>query len=407
MLTTKTANTVSADIIIPLYPVGRICLLSNTTKEIERSAAIESDDIRVAFAISLAAVDRLELIPICVPRPEKIRMLTTKTANTVSADIIIPLYPLGRICLFSITTKEIERRAAMESEEITVAFAIISAAVDRLELIPICVPRPEKIRMLTTKTANTVNADIIIPLYPLGRICLFNITTKEIERRAAMESEEITVAFAIISAAVDRLELIPICVPRPEKIRMLTTKTANTVNADIIIPLYPLGRICLFNITTKEIERRAAMESEEITVAFAIISAAVDRLELIPICVPRPEKIRMLTTKTANTVNADIIIPLYPLGRICLFNITTKEIERRAAMESEEITVAFAIISAAVDRLELIPICVPRPEKIRMLTTKTANTVNADIIIPLYPLGRICLFSITTKEIERRAAMES
>src|SRR5207245_4518142 len=118
MLTTKTANTVNADIIIPLYPVGRICLFSNTTKEIERSAAIESDDIRVAFAISLAAVDRLELIPICVSSPEKIRMLTTKTANTVNDNIIITLYPVGRICILSNTTKEIERIAAIESDDI-------------------------------------------------------------------------------------------------------------------------------------------------------------------------------------------------------------------------------------------------------------------------------------------------
>src|SRR5207245_616286 len=79
MLTTKTANTVNADIIIPLYPVGRICLLSNTTKEIERSAAIESDDIRVAFAISLAAVDRLELIIFKFSNKKNIRRITTKT----------------------------------------------------------------------------------------------------------------------------------------------------------------------------------------------------------------------------------------------------------------------------------------------------------------------------------------
>jgi hypothetical protein len=94
--------------------VGIICLLIITTKEIERSAAIESEDIRLALAIIFAAVDRRalviifaavdrralviifaavdsELIPICVPSPEKIRILTTKTAITVNADIIIPL----------------------------------------------------------------------------------------------------------------------------------------------------------------------------------------------------------------------------------------------------------------------------------------------------------------------------
>ena len=125
---------------------------------------------------------------------------------------------------------------------------------------------------------------------------------------------------------------------------MLTTKTANTVNADIIIPRYPVGRICLFNITIKEIERSAAMGKRRDHGGICDHLRAVDKLELIPICVPRPEKIRMLTTKTANTVNADIIIPRYPVGRICLFNITIKEIERSAAMESEEITVAFAIV---------------------------------------------------------------
>src|SRR5438046_5591383 len=93
------------------------------------------------------------------------------------------------------------------------------------------------------------------------------------------------------------------------------------------------------------------MESEEITVTFAIIIADEDRLELIPICVPRPEKIRMLTTKTANTVNADIIIPLYPLGRICLFSNTAKEMERSAAIERDDIMVAFAISLAAVDKI--------------------------------------------------------
>src|SRR3989442_9932240 len=171
MLTTKTANTVNADIIIPLYPVGRICLFSNTTKEIERSAAIESDDIRVAFAISLAAVDRLELIPICVPRPEKIRMLTTKTANTVSADIIIPLYPVGRICLLSNTTKEIERSAAIESDDIRVAFAISLAAVDRFgKIIWKFSNKPTGTRMITSTRTNTEKYSPMNA--PTGPICL-------------------------------------------------------------------------------------------------------------------------------------------------------------------------------------------------------------------------------------------
>ncbi|HEY5632082.1 MAG TPA: hypothetical protein VIR31_08125, partial [Nitrososphaeraceae archaeon] len=102
---------------------------------------------------------------------------------------------------------------------------------------------------------------------------------------------------------------------------MLTNKTDITVNADSIIPLYPAGSICLFNINKNEIERSAVIESEDIKLALAIIFPTADRLELDPICAPRPEKIRMLTNKTDITVNADSIIPLYPAGSICLFNI--------------------------------------------------------------------------------------
>ncbi len=124
--------------------------------------------------------------------------------------------------------------------------------------------------------------------------------------------------------------------------------------------------------------------------AFAIIFAAMDRLELIPICVPRPEKIRMLTTKTANTVNADSIIPLYPLGRICLFNITTKEIERSAAMESEEIMVAFAIIFAAVDKLgKIIWKFSNKPTGTRIITSPRTNTDEYSLMNA--PTGPICL----------------
>ena len=57
----------------------------------------------------------------------------------------------------------------------------------------------------------------------------------------------------------------------------------------------------------------------------------------------------MFTTRTDNTVNADSIIPLYPAARICLFNINKNDAERSAAIESEDINVALAIIFPAVD----------------------------------------------------------
>ena len=72
-------------------------------------------------------------------------------------------------------------------------------------------------------------------------------------------------------------------------------------------------------------------------------------LELAPICAPRPEKIRMLTNKTDNTVNADNIIPLYPAGSICLFSINKKEIERSGTIESEDVKLALAIIFPTLD----------------------------------------------------------
>ena len=130
---------------------------------------------------------------------------------------------------------------------------------------------------------------------------------------------------------------------------MFTTKTDDTVNAERIIPLYPVGSICRFNINRNEAERSAAIESEDIKLALAIILPAVDTLEIAPICEPRPEKIRMFTTKTDDTVNAEIIIPLYPVGSICLFNINRNEAERSAAIDSEDIKLALAIILPAVD----------------------------------------------------------
>jgi hypothetical protein len=57
----------------------------------------------------------------------------------------------------------------------------------------------------------------------------------------------------------------------------------------------------------------------------------------------------MFTTKTDDTVNAEIIIPLYPVGSICLFNINRNEAERSAAIDSEDIKLALAIILPAVD----------------------------------------------------------
>jgi hypothetical protein len=57
----------------------------------------------------------------------------------------------------------------------------------------------------------------------------------------------------------------------------------------------------------------------------------------------------MFTTKTDITVNADSISPLYPVGSICLFNINRNEAERSAAIESEDIKLALAIIFPAVD----------------------------------------------------------
>ena len=71
--------------------------------------------------------------------------------------------------------------------------------------------------------------------------------------------------------------------------------------------------------------------------------------EFAPIRAPRPEKIKMLTNKTDKTVNADNIIPLYPDGSICLFNINKNEIERSAVIESEDIKLALAIIFPIFD----------------------------------------------------------
>jgi hypothetical protein len=52
----------------------------------------------------------------------------------------------------------------------------------------------------------------------------------------------------------------------------------------------------------------------------------------------------MFTNRTDNTVNADNIMPLYPAGSICLFNINKKETESSAAIDSEDIKLALAII---------------------------------------------------------------
>jgi hypothetical protein len=63
--------------------------------------------------------------------------------------------------------------------------------------------------------------------------------------------------------------------------------------------------------------------------------------------VPRPVKIKIFTKITDTTVNDDIINTLYPLGIICLLNIIKNDKDRRAAIESEEIIVALAIIFPA------------------------------------------------------------
>ncbi|HKR57477.1 MAG TPA: hypothetical protein VJR67_01255 [Candidatus Nitrosopolaris sp.] len=64
---------------------------------------------------------------------------------------------------------------------------------------------------------------------------------------------------------------------------------------------------------------------------------------------PRTENIRMLTNKTPNTVNADIIIPINLLGSNCFFSITKKEKERIAVLEIEDIKPALEIILGAID----------------------------------------------------------
>ena len=49
------------------------------------------------------------------------------------------------------------------------------------------------------------------------------------------------------------------------------------------------------------------------------------------------------------TVKDDIIITLFPLGIICLLNISKKDNDKRAAIDKEEIMVAFEIIFPAYD----------------------------------------------------------
>jgi hypothetical protein len=129
-LTNITDTTVSADNIIPLYPADNICLFDINKNETERSAVIESEDIRLALAITFPTVDILEIAPICAPRPEKISILTNITDTTVSADNIIPLYPADNICLFDINKNETERSAVIESEDIRLALAITFPTVD-------------------------------------------------------------------------------------------------------------------------------------------------------------------------------------------------------------------------------------------------------------------------------------
>jgi len=132
MFTKSTDKTVKADSIIPLYPVGSKCLFIMIKNEIERSAAIEAEDIKLAFAIIFPAAEIPELTPICVPRPENIKMFTNSTDKTVKADSIIPLYPVGSKCLFIMIRNEIERSAAIEAEDIKLAFAIIFPAAEIL-----------------------------------------------------------------------------------------------------------------------------------------------------------------------------------------------------------------------------------------------------------------------------------
>src|SRR6187200_1890426 len=157
MLTNRTDSTVNTDSIIPLYPGRSICLFNINKNETERSAVIESEDIKLALAIIFPTVVILELAPICAPILEKIRMLTNRTDSTVNTDSIIPLYPGRSICLFNINKNETERSAVIESEDIKLALAIIFPTVVILELAPICAPILEKIRMLTNRTDSTVN----------------------------------------------------------------------------------------------------------------------------------------------------------------------------------------------------------------------------------------------------------
>src|SRR6188472_147509 len=132
MLTNKTDSTVNTDSIIPLYPGRSICLFNINKNETERSAVIESEDIKLALAIIFPTVVILELAPICALILEKIRMLTNRNDSTVNTDSIIPLYPGRSICLFNINKNETERSAVIESEDIKLALAIIFPTVAML-----------------------------------------------------------------------------------------------------------------------------------------------------------------------------------------------------------------------------------------------------------------------------------
>jgi len=98
----------------------------------------------------------------------------------------------------------------------------------------------------------------------------------------------------------------------------------------------------------------------------------------------------MLTNKTPNTVNADIIIPINLLGSNCFFSITKKEKERSAVLEIEDIKLAFVIILGAVDGLGKA-ICKFSINTTGTITTIRQRTRTGEYSDTIAATGPICL----------------
>jgi hypothetical protein len=98
----------------------------------------------------------------------------------------------------------------------------------------------------------------------------------------------------------------------------------------------------------------------------------------------------MLTNRTPNIVNAEIIIPINPLGSSCLFSITKKEKERSAVLEIEDIKLAFVIIFGAVDGLGKA-ICKFSSNPTGTMTTIRQRTRTGEYSDTIAAMGPICL----------------